>query len=59
MLFEVVSGVGREMGVLDGELSSKGRAVLRVNVGHPVVTIEDYGIYFTMRGDDVALPNLL
>jgi len=39
MLFQVMSGVGREMGVLDGVEIVEGKgAVLGVNVGHPTVT---------------------
>jgi len=40
MPFWVVSRVGRGMGVLDGAQIVEGEgAVLRVNVGHPTVTI--------------------
>ena len=39
MPFGVVSGVSRGMGVLDGvEIVQGKEAVLRVNVGHPIVT---------------------
>ena len=39
MPFGVVNGIGRGMGVLDGGGDhGRGRAVLRVNVGHPIVT---------------------
>jgi len=38
MMFGVVSGAGRGMSVLDGVEIVKGeRAVLEVNVGHPIV----------------------
>jgi len=40
--FEVVRGVGREIGVLDGVKSSKGRGTFGVNVGHPIVTNGDF-----------------
>ena len=40
MLFRLVSGVGRRMGVLDeGEDRRREGAVLGVIVGHPIVTI--------------------
>ena len=40
MPFGVVRGVGRGMGVLDGGGDRRsGRAVLRVNLGRPIVTI--------------------
>jgi len=43
MPFGVVSGVGREMGVLDRvEIVRREGAVSWVNVGHPVVTIRDF-----------------
>jgi len=39
MPFGMVSGIGRGMGVLDGGGDSRrGRAVLEVNVGRPIVT---------------------
>ena len=39
MPFGVVRGVGRRMGVLDGGGDRRrGRAVLRVNLGRPIVT---------------------
>jgi len=43
MPFWMVSGVGREMGVLDGVMivERKG-AVLGVNLGRPIVTNEDF-----------------
>ena len=36
MPFEVMSGIGRWMGVLDGAQIVEGRAVLGVNSGHPI-----------------------
>jgi len=45
MTFGVVSGdgVGRRMGVLDGDGDRQREgAVLGVNVGHPIVTNEDF-----------------
>jgi len=45
MPFLVVSGVGREMGVLDGVVIVDGEgAVLGVNVGHPIATNGDLRI---------------
>ena len=38
----MVSGVGQEMGILDGVEIVEDGAVLRVNVGHPIVTNEDF-----------------
>jgi len=39
MPFEVVSGIGRETGVLDGSGDRRREgAALVVNVGHPIVT---------------------
>jgi len=39
MPFGVVSGVGQGIGVLDeGDDCQRGRAVLWVNLGHPIVT---------------------
>jgi len=46
MPFGVVSGVGREMGVLDGVVIIKREwAVLGVNLGRPVVTIGAFVAY--------------
>jgi len=43
MPFGMVSGVGRGMGVLDGVvIVKKEGAVLRVNVGRPIVTNGDF-----------------
>ena len=43
MPFEVVSGVGRGMGVLDGVMIVEGKgAVLKVNLGRPIVTNGDF-----------------
>jgi len=43
MLFGIVSGVGRRMVVLDGVVIVEGEeAVLGVNLGHPIVTDEDF-----------------
>ena len=43
MLFRVVSGVGRRMGVLDGAAIVEGEwAVLVVNLERPIVTNEDF-----------------
>jgi len=43
MPFEVVSGVGREMGVLNGvEIVEGKEQFLGVNVGHPLVTNGDF-----------------
>ena len=43
MLFGVVSGVGREMSVLDGVVIVEGEgAVLGVNLGRPIVTNGDF-----------------
>jgi len=43
MLFWVVSGVGRGMGVLDGvEIIKREGAIFVVNVGHPIVTSGDF-----------------
>jgi len=40
MPFRVVNGVGKAMGVLDGDGECRrGRDSFRVNVGHPIVTI--------------------
>ena len=56
MPFEVVSGVGRGMGVLDGvEIVEGEEAVLAVDMGHPV---ETNGIV-CVRGGDAALPKSL
>jgi len=50
--FGLVSGVGQEMGVLDGGGDRrKGRAILGVNVWHPIVT---NGI-LCMRGGQITL----
>jgi len=39
MPFEVTRGVGQGMGVLDGaETVEREGAVLRINVGHPILT---------------------
>jgi len=38
----VVSGVGKWMGILDGVEIVEERAVLRVNVEHPIVTNEEF-----------------
>jgi len=40
----MVSGVGQEMGVLDGGGDCQ-RAVLWVNLGHPTVTNRDFDAY--------------
>jgi len=43
MPFGVVSEIGRGIGVLDGSgYRRRGRAVLGANVGHPIVTSEDF-----------------
>jgi len=43
MLMRLVSGVGREMDVLNGvEIIEGESAVLRVNVGHPTVNNGDF-----------------
>jgi len=43
MLFEVVSGVSRGMGILNGVVITKGEgAVLGVNLGRPIVTSGDF-----------------
>jgi len=43
MPFEMESGVGRGMSVLDGvEIVEEKGAVLGVNVGHPIVTNGDF-----------------
>ena len=56
MPFGVMSGVGRGTGVLDGGGDRRrGRAVLGVNVGNPIVT---NGI-LCVRGGDAAPPDLL
>ena len=56
MLFTVVCGMGRGMGVLDGSGDRRREgAVLVVNVGHPIVS---NGI-LCVRGGDAALPKLL
>ena len=43
MLFGMVIGVGREMGILDrGSYRRRGRGTFGVNLGHPIVTNGDY-----------------
>jgi len=43
MPFGVASGVGRGMGVLDGDgYRRRGRAALGLNLGRPIVTIGDF-----------------
>jgi len=43
MPFEVVNGVSRWMGVLDGvEIAQGEGTILGVNLGHPIVTNEDF-----------------
>jgi len=45
MLFRVVSGVGRGIGILDGwtvEIVEMEGSVLGVNLGHPLVTNGDF-----------------
>jgi len=54
MPFGVVSGVGRGMVVLDGaEIDQRGRAVLGVKVGRPIVA---NGI-LCVSGGDALFPN--
>ena len=56
MPFGVVSGVGRGMGVLDGNGDHRREgAVLNVNAGRPIVN----NAILCVRGDDAALPKLL
>ena len=38
MPFEMVSGVGRGMAVLDGMVIVEGRGSLGVNLGRPIIT---------------------
>jgi len=45
MLFGIVNGVGRGMGALDCDRRREG-AVLRVNLGHPIVTSGDSDTLF-------------
>ena len=45
MLFGMVSGVGKGMGVLDGvEIVEGVGAVFGVNLGHPIVTNGDFAM---------------
>ena len=37
----------------------RGRAVLGVNVGHPIVTSGDFVVILSREGVDLALPKLL
>ena len=61
MPFGVVSGVGRGMGILDGEEIIEEGAVLGGNVGHPIVTSWDFvaWLFSAVRGGDETLPKLL
>ena len=42
MPFGVVSGIGRGMGVLDGDGDRRRRGSLGVNEGHPIVASGDF-----------------
>ena len=56
MPFGVVSGVGQGMGVLDGVvIFEEERAVLGVNLGCPIVTIEDFVAW--LCESDALFPN--
>jgi len=57
MPFEVISGVSRGMGVLDGsgDRRREEALVVTVNVWHPIVTNR----IFCVRDSDAALPKLL
>jgi len=57
MPFGVVSGVGRVMGVVDGRRSLKRRAVLGVNVGHPITNGDFVAqLLSAVRIGDAAVP---
>jgi len=59
MPFVVVSGVGRGMGVLDRDDDRRrGRAILGVNLRHPIVTIGDGdGLFLDYFGGGLVCMN--
>jgi len=60
MPFRMVSGVGREMGVLDGGGDRRReRDSFGVNVGHPIVTNGNFMTYSLYRGNPKLLWDFL